>query len=598
MNTNDIPLSPVGVEDPKIHTIAVDGVLFNVAIELQLIAMIGASINSVSSEYRQFNSNCQKINNLFRNESPNKQASKLFHGIKKTIYAKVKNGVLTEGGIELKDIAYSGIDYTIIYFLLMKHHGYNEEQFVILNSFAVIIPVFHIFDKILHVANAHVSAVDLKSFSEYILDHDNAKNLIGSKLFCITRFQIENTTDISQPIWKSMYINRILRNIPTEQKGYFSPSIGWGLIRCVAKQLFTNDNLIGQVAFGENINFIRRSAMKQSRLASELMVSNLHEHSLNEIKRITNDLTAITIDMDYSLGDLSIVVFYPHIGSTFYREVMNYMEDSKSNEKLETHNIVHSCISTKDGFKDLIFQFLYSTYILAKNGIIHNDPHLNNILITKHSKRTDTQEIAFDNNKVLSMDAPKINITLIDFDKSLLSHHHTNDFDKTRKMINEEVTIVYNSVKKTVVEDYNQVFSCYVMYDVIRFGLSMRTILEEVERVIGDLLPKNIITENIKFLDNIIKLATDTLYKIYNPHPKFDFDPALSHGSIEWLIWKTFKDYAKVNKTKSSLIESSYLVKMHSSPAGDKPEFVSSRRKYTDALKYNFISQYVSNLLK
>ena len=196
------------------------------------------------------------------------------------------------------------------------------------------------------------------------------------------------------------------------------------------------------------------------------------------------------------------------------------------------------------------------------------------------------------------MDVSDVNITIIDFDKSILSHHHTNDFDKTRKMINEEVTIVYDSVKKTVVEDYNQVFSCFVMYDVIRFGLSMKTILEEVGRVIGDLLPKNIVTENIKFLDNIIKLATDTLYKIYNPNPKFDFDPAITHGSIEWLIWKTFKDYAKVNKTKSSLIESSYLVKMHSSPALDKPEFVSSRRKYADALKYNFIAQYVSSLLK
>ena len=96
----------------------------------------------------------------------------------------------------------------------------------------------------------------------------------------------------------------------------------------------------------------------------------------------------------------------------------------------------------------------------------------------------------------------------------------------------------------------------------------------------------------------MIKLAHDILYKIYDPNAKFPFDKNISQGSIEWLIMTLYKDYSKTNSTKSSILNATQIAKIQSSSMTDKPEFVSSRRKYADTLKYEFISQYASNINK
>ena len=599
MENNDIPLSPVGVEDPNIHTIAVNGLHFNIAIELKLIVLLGASINSINSEYRQFNVDARLTNQLIKLQCPDKQINKFFQTIKKAIDSNIKKGVLIQEQNELSNIAHKGIDYAIIYFLLLKHLNYREEEFVNLNSFTTIIPYLDMFDKIINSDKIVISSAQLKAFADFLLKFEKIKHPIGSKLFSVTRFQIENINDLSQPIWKSMYINRIIRNLSIEQrKPFFSPSIGWGVIRCVAKQLFTNSNLINQVTFGENLDYIRNSSLKQNQLASELMMGHIYESALKDIKKVTNELKLMTFDIDYHLGNLCIVIFYPHVGNTIYHEMNTFIEKCKMQNRLFSDGICYKIITNENSFKKLIFQFLYAIYILAKNGIMHNDPHLNNFLLTKRGNKGGKKEYNLGVHKTVSMDEADFDITIIDYDKSILSHHHSNNFDKTRKIINQEVGIIFDTVKKTIVDDYNQVFNCYVMYDVIRFGLVMKSILEDVSRMIGHLVQPNTMKENIAFLDTMIKMSTDTLYLIYPSNQKLPFDTSISQGSIEWLITTLYKNNMKVNKTKSSILMSSQIVKMHSTVSGDKPEFISSRRKYTDALKYNYISQYVSHLTK
>ena len=601
MDTNDVPISPVGVEDPKIHIISVNDVLINVAIELQLIVLVGASISSVNSEYRQFNLDVRVVNELKRGLVANKQVNAFFQKVKRAIDAKTKKQTISLDGIEMKNVAYDGIDYAIIYYLLIKKFGYTEEQFVTLNSFTTLIPFVKLFDKILSADKLHLNAVDLKSFADYAMKYGDNGYVVGSKLFCITRRQVENTTDLTQSIWKTMYINRIIRNLPVEQrKQFFSPSIGWGFIRCVAKHVFTNSNLIDQVSFGENINYIRSSSIKQNQVASQLILGQLYGNALEDIKHLTNELKKATIDVDYSLGDIVVVMFYRHMGDTLYNQLNAFIEDSKSMKKVDTHSMISRVATDYESFKQMIFQYLYSTFLLAKHGILHNDPHLNNILITKsfQSKSKIKTNFTLSPGKTISIDISDFDLTIIDYDKSILSHHHMNSFESTAKMINEEVGIVFDEVKKTIVSNYNQVFNCFAMYDIIRFGLIMKNMLDDINRIIGHLLPKKTIDIRNEFLDKMIKLAHDILYKIYDPNAKFPFDKNISQGSIEWLIMTLYKDYSKTNSTKSSILNATQIAKIQSSSMTDKPEFVSSRRKYADTLKYEFISQYASNINK
>lgn len=598
MDTNNIIVSCLGVEDPRVHIISVNGNTFNVAIELQMVVLIGASINSVNSEYRQFNLDANVVNQLFKNASTNNHADKMFHQIKKALESKMKSNTITLNNAELKNVAFRGIDYAIIYYILIKFYGYSESHFVTLNAFTIVIPVLDMFDAILKSEKIHLTAADIKNFANHVMNYQGSGINIGSKLFCITRYQVSNTNDLTHSIWKSMYINRIIRNISIDQRrNLFSPSVGWGLLRCVARHIFTNKNLIDQVSFGENIDYIRHSAIQQNELASELIVGQLYGNALDDIKRLTKDLKNATFDIDYSLGDLIITLFYKHTGNSLFNEINGFIEDCTSKKKLSTDNMVSKIFTNNESFKQLIFQYLFATFQLARHGIIHNDPHLNNVLISKNTERSGHKaEYFLSAGNTLSMNQPELGITLIDYDKSILSHHHTNAFEKTAKIINQEIGIVFDSIKETISHDYNQVFNCYVMYDVVKFGLIMKTLLEDIDRSIGKLLPKNTIKTRTDFLDKMIKLSTNTLHKIYDNSPKFSFDMSISHGSIEWLIMEMFKDYAKVNKTKSSILNANQISKIKSSSMSNKPEFVSSRRKYADALKYNFLSQYASKL--
>jgi hypothetical protein len=112
--------------------------------------------------------------------------------------------------------------------------------------------------------------------------------------------------------------------------------------------------------------------------------------------------------------------------------------------------------------------------------------------------------------------------------------------------------------------------------------------------MIGDLLATDIIKKNQDFLDKMIKLSTDILYKIYDPNPKFPFDCSKLDASIEWLIMELYSNYSKPNKTKSSILRASQVIKVYSSLSDDRPEFISSRRKYTDTLKREFLARYAS----
>lgn len=588
MGKGEIIISRVGVEEPNLHTISINGVLSIVAIELELVVLLGSSINSVNSEYRQFNLDTRVISKVFKLNTDNRQINSFFGSIMK----KLTKDVVKIGKTEIKNVAYQGLNYAVIYYLLIKRFKYTEEYFVNLNAFTTIVPMVKLFDKLF----INTSMAGLKAFTDYILEYDHLKYQIGSKVLCLTRNQVDNTTDLSQTIWKTQYITRILKTIPTSQSyHFFSPAIDWCLIQCVTRHVFTNENLVNKVAFGENINYIRSSAKKQNQMASEIISGHLQKNALESLKKLTIELKQSTESIDYALGDIAIVLFYENKGATIFNEISMFIEESKLSESISNKGLAYSILSDSEWFKELMFQYLYATFILTKQGIIHNDAHLNNILISKNTAPTNrAQEYQLSPGNIISMKPSGAHLTIIDFDKSILSHHHHNYFNKTANAINEEMGIVFDTTKKTIVDDFNQVFNCYALYDIIKFSLNMKHLLTDVEQIVGPLLSITILKSHQKFLDKMIKLSTDVLYQIYEPIPKLSFDYTRLGASMEWLIMEIFGSYSKSSKTKSSMLRSTRIIDVHSSFSAEKPGFISSRRKYTETLKTEFIARYAS----
>lgn len=579
--SNDILIMPLGIETPIIHTISVDDTLFNVGIGLKSITLLGSSIESASSEYRHFNLNNNRIQKVINGSVGNKTLDSFYTRLKTIVVAHTKSHTISIDSHKLKNITADGITYALFYFLLLKRFHHTEDQFISLNEFSVITPILSIFNNILN--KSKPTAIELQSFADYILEFDDINYSIGSKLLPISRSQVENSTDLYHSLWKSMYINKLIRNIPmARRQTYVSPSVDWGVLNCSTKDVFTNTQLVSKVIFGENIRFIQNSSLKQKSLASDLIKNFIHINEIESIKELTSKLNEITNGIDYHYGDHAIVVFYLNMGNTLLDEANSAVFD-----KSKAKNLVFQSITDFQLFKQMIFQYLYCVLLLAEQGIIHRDPHLNNILISKSEKQR-RLEYALPSGRVVDIGSTMINITMIDFDKSILSHRHHNHFDQTSRVINEEMAIVFDMIKRNISDDYDQIFNCVVMYDVIKFVLVMQRLLDDFMESTLDVSPHR------KFLEEITKLATDTMFKIYDESPSFPFNHKLSHGSIEWLILALFKSNIKANKTKSSLYDAIHATKIKSTLSHDLPDFVSSKRKYANLLKQNYIAKLAS----
>ncbi len=587
METTDILLSTVGAEEPVMHIISIDGTTLNIAYELQNITLIGSSLQSVNSEYRMFNVNTKTLKSLFNKLQDSK--GKLFYDIQKKIDTNIKNNSILFEKKELKRVTTHGIDLVIIYYLMCKHFKYKEAELINLNRFSLIIPLFKILDKII----GSIHADQLSDFINYIMFFNEHADNIGSKLLLINRYELENTNNLSYSIWKEIYIYKLIRSIPISTRNdYLCPMLDWAIIKYPSKQIFTNETLITKLNFGTNINYIRSTAKQQNKLSHDLIIGAMKQYELNEIKELTDKLVESTKDIDYALDDISMVMFFSNKQQSLYSAINNIVDASKETDITKINNPIKNILLDVEVMKQIVFQYMFSVLLLARQGIIHNDPHMNNILISIH--KPSKLEHGLPNGKIISLGTSNISITLIDFDKAVLSHHHHNFFDVIANKMNEELAIVFDSVKLTIVDNYDQIFNCYAMYDIIRFALILRKLLIDMHENISS---NTDITKHEVFIDNLIKMSTGILSKIYESDAKLPFNVTEPHSSVLWLIENIFKEYIKINKSKSSIDTIVRFIDTKSFVSDDTPEFVSSKRRYADKLKTHFISEYVTKNL-
>lgn len=570
----EIVISNRGVERPISHIIAVNDKLINIAYELEAIVLLGAPL--ANTDRRLFNIDVRIARYLLGKESNgvfNRARAKL-------LKAMNTQEVLTIKGNTISNVAYHGIEYFLIYYLLCKHKPMTME---LTNNFEYIAEAFTMVDTIL--APIKLTAVELKSFADVSLAYHTVGHPIVSKVLSITRSQIFHSADLTQPLWRTMYITRILRNIPTSiRKHYFRPPIDWAFIQCSTKHFFSSPVLKKQAQLGDNIDFIGITAKRQLRAMEDIFDGDGDgdgdgADKLKEVKQITNQLQTKVFAMDYTLGDLAMVAFYEDNGVSFYDEVERALSDSDQ-------TLVTPILTDHEQLKCTVLQYLYALFLLTQNGIIHNDVRLQNVLLIPldPSEQRQRRIYPLTNGKSVKVAmAPSVNLTLVDFHKALLSQHHY-DFSQFAPIMEQEIRTVLKVVeKKKLTKDYDIMFNCYAMYDVIKFCLLLQLYFDEALQRQKDTTVLSVLKKNREWLDNIIKKAKEILQKMFLPVETMNlpFDSKYTHGSMQWLIETIYA--LQIESTSVS-----------SDPIIRTPEFVSARRKHAETLKFQYISQYAS----
>jgi hypothetical protein len=346
-----------------------------------------------------------------------------------------------------------------------------------------------------------------------------------------------DTRDLSQRIWKELYIAHILRSVGGNTMLF--PLADWAIIRGVNRHLFTDRSIVSDVETGESIEYIRSTVGKQLEIAKNLSLQDI----CDDIVKVGRSIT----DQNHVLGDIAFVTF-------------NIRKRSTIKELLK------ECVHDMQSFKRLIFQYLHSVSILARHGIIHNNPSLNNIAYIGHHKPIDTKYYLSDGRSI-NIDAPSYQLTLTDYSNSILSKEHGDQFDQCRSDIIDELITAFSCTKDELPNHDNQIFSCYALYDVIRFCLSVIRILNTTTDNKSQQFIRQLATVSSKAILDMIKRPGSCQFSVDAPH-----------GGIEWVISSIYE--SDINDAKTS----------HMS----LPQFISAGRKRAIMSKYEYISQYAS----
>lgn len=573
----NIVISPVEVENALIHIIEYREKNINVAIELTRVVLLGCSINSANSEFRDFNINKVASFSIIDGKSQNKKLVDIY----KKCMEKIQ--IITD----LKPITKKSISFLFFYWLCLHANNKDEKDFIDLNAIIDLQPLLANMNKIL-LEDQIISMNEIKEFATYILTIDGTR--IGSKIVTISKEEILNSNDITYEVWKTLYVNKIIRNIYTApQFKPFPVFIDWGLIYAINKQMYTNESLIKQVVLGENLKFVRTNTIRQIE-----KIKQENGTRIMDLKDILNTLKTTIDQMDYQLNDLSVVLFHEYSGESFYGQISSMITTGEV-------NLSTTIMRSHENYKNFVLQLMYAFLSLTRCGIMHNDPHLNNILISKSIPDKSSVELQLSPNKSILVKSPEFNVTIIDFGKSILSYKHHNTYDDTRFRIESTVSVLFEDLKSKIVDDYYQTFTCFVFYDIIRFGFSMIALFKEIEELE---LQKNrkyfdegAFEQNLKFTENVINTAVEGLKYIYEPDvSKLPFNIMMNQSGYTWLIEKIYEKDIRQRKTKSSTTDMVTTFKLYSSMTDNTPvDFISAKKKFAEMLKNSYIAKYAMN---
>lgn len=572
----NIVISPLEVENALIHIIEYRETPINIAIELSKVILLGCSINSANSEFRDFNINKQKGFDIIAEQ----KVEKKYIDIYKKCMVKLKTVQ------DLVPITIKSVSFLFFYWACLFANNKDEKDFIDLNSIMDLQPLLSRMNTIL-IDRDHpvVKHSEIKELADFLLMINDVR--IGSKIISISKDEILHSNDITYELWKTLYVNKIIRNIYTPpQFKPFPIFIDWGLIYAVNKQMYMNESLIKKIILGENLKFVRTNTIRQ--------IEKIKEENgtkIMDLKDILRNLKSTVDQMNYQLSDLSVVMFHSYSGDSFYTQLSTMISTGEL-------NLANKIMRSTSSYKNFVFQLLYAFLSLTRCGIMQNDPHLNNILISKATPSKAPIELQLSPNKSIVLESPDFHATVIDFGKSILSYKHHNSYDDTKFRIESVVSVLFEDLKAKIVDDYHQTFTCFVLYDIIRFGFSMVALFKEIEELEihkdKKYFDDGAFEQNYKFTQELLDTAIEGLKYIYEPDvSKLPFKVSMNQSAYNWLIEKMYDKDIRQRKTKSSPAETITAFKLYSSLTDNTPvDFISAKKKFAEMLKNSYIAKY------
>lgn len=540
------PLINVGVETPYLHFLQNENKFILYAIELKDVALIGLSIKSAVSEYRSIT---------------------LIKKSLKEIASKDPKYLKLVSDIELKFLKNQPHNKNSAEYLIAAFVFYHDKNDLYkFNNFTELIDVFSELKK----------NIDIKSILElYNKSRIYFDTTIGNKLVTITYDDIMHNNDITRSIWKIIYINKLLKGIPYN---YYSTLVEWCFIECPTMQIFTNIDIINKIKIGNDIEKLKKSAALQLLISNSIKNNIAISYLIEDIKTYATKLIESTNNVDFILDDLCACIFYKHEGNTIY--------DLAITGDAELIKI----LSNTDKFITFLSQYFISAIELAKRGIIHNDPHLNNIILAK--QKSEGFEYKLSLGKKIKINACDFNLLLIDYDNSVLSHIHHNYFIDTINKLQSEIQIVMDRHKVEMTNDFERAFIAYSSYDPLRFALNLKNLMNQMVKM-GHMHKTDVYDKNIKYLDKMFMKSSEVLILMYTDKTApTDLDITNMFSGLEWIFMETFSE--QFEESKFTLNESTQESVAHIlSSLSDESQLITDvHKKYVNELRNMFFNKY------
>lgn len=355
------------------------------------------------------------------------------------------------------------------------------------------------------------SGLNMPMMSRYSLDiNKNIKPLeIGHKIRFVTVYEMENVGNTNLPTWRELKIASDVSDLVINCICSGFPLFDdWFLIKPNNVEYWNNKISITKFDHSQIASKTVRELEAARR--NTFMLDPVNKQELYLSYKLENLSESINLPIDIAERDLVmseyiLVYFCEHTGTTF-ADLPRHVEINK------TFNI----FSDMDKFARCIFEYLYCFYCInTKLGVIHGDPHLNNV--TYFGKMTSVY-LNFEANGIKD---PKVvyNIGdkyyvfpsvgkyggLIDFSRSFINDKTTTNRLRMLHVIESELSTFYNDYKEQIYKlSYDDDFYDQFMFiDSYKLFRSMELFMEQLR-----LNPKMVtFVRNIK--DTSLKYFTD-----------------------------------------------------------------------------------------
>lgn len=251
---------------------------------------------------------------------------------------------------------------------------------------------------------------------------------IGIKVVPVTDIDIQNIGLITRPCWCEIYITRLLTNLSINSICYNYPYVySWIIIDGYE---YDNPLVKSKVEHSKNAEKIKE---KLGELMTQTMegYENLPGFLDLSIKYLDNNLVFSTKSVGIVIGDsgspLSIISM-----------------DSPINQKIKEKPFI---------LNSILYQTAYALMCMNKMGIIHNDLHLNNIVISMQGNPENIFNIYHFGDTYYTLRTDGVVPTVIDFSRSIMSR-------KTIEAIGNRD--IYNALIKNTIRGIKMGYKYYL----------------------------------------------------------------------------------------------------------------------------------------